>query len=244
MTRRSSVRAQAQEIYREKAARADANAATPLPNPPPQGGRERAENGEGAAPDLTARVRALYEMSAVPVREIAALCGVAERTVYKYAAKHRWKPRYRWLAPAQAGTQRGRSWQPAEGFAAAKGAGGRFIRGDDKDKPFAQGLKATDGQGRSRAVVACRRASGLARAAQAAAEAAQRWEARIRAMAAVNRAQAELRGYLKARAGKRPVWPARHGDLAERALGFALALAVSRWEALQAAEERRPPRAG
>ncbi|MGA7975355.1 MAG: helix-turn-helix domain-containing protein, partial [Pseudolabrys sp.] len=43
---------------------------------------------------LTARARALYEGSAVPVREIARLAGVSERTLYKYVEKYRWKKRY------------------------------------------------------------------------------------------------------------------------------------------------------
>lgn len=73
--------------------------------------------------DLTARVRALYEDSAVPVAEIARLCGVTERTVYKYAAKGGWAKR----------TRRGEDSAPQ--FAPLKGAGGRFIRRADKDQP-------------------------------------------------------------------------------------------------------------
>jgi hypothetical protein len=43
---------------------------------------------------LTARVRALYENSVVPVREIARLAGVTERTLYKYAERGEWRQRY------------------------------------------------------------------------------------------------------------------------------------------------------
>jgi hypothetical protein len=72
--------------------------------------------------DLTARACALYENSAVPVREIARRAGVTERTIYKYAQKGGWKARYAWQ------------------FAPIKGVGGRFIRRADKGKPFARGL--------------------------------------------------------------------------------------------------------
>ncbi len=39
------------------------------------------------------QVRALYEESAVPVREIMRRAGVTERTIYKYACKGQWRPR-------------------------------------------------------------------------------------------------------------------------------------------------------
>src|SRR5689334_8603488 len=114
MTRRNSVRAQAQEIYCERAedtcVRGSLQIGTPVPIPPPHGGSEESVPGGGNPPsprvggqgtpssegeqdaahednDLTAQVRALYEGSGVPVREIAALAGVTERTVYKYARK-------------------------------------------------------------------------------------------------------------------------------------------------------------
>src|SRR5437764_14871137 len=58
-----------------------------------------ASAGEPAAPDaaaaasadtaLTERVRALYEGSVVPVREIARLAGGRQRTIHKYVAKGR-----------------------------------------------------------------------------------------------------------------------------------------------------------
>jgi DNA invertase Pin-like site-specific DNA recombinase len=52
---------------------------------------------------LTERVRALYEGSIVPVREIARLVGVGERRIYRYARKLGWKARVRWLKPAARG---------------------------------------------------------------------------------------------------------------------------------------------
>ena len=45
-------------------------------------------------------MRALYEDSAVPVREIAAIAGATERTIYKYVAKLGWKRRHH-FAPAK-----------------------------------------------------------------------------------------------------------------------------------------------
>src|SRR6185437_16253774 len=43
---------------------------------------------------LLERVRQLYEESVVPVREIARLIGVSERTLYKYVARHGWRRRH------------------------------------------------------------------------------------------------------------------------------------------------------
>ena len=110
MTRRSSQRALAREIYRQMVAARAGD--TPLPNPPPQGGREQAEVGEGGAQgrtaqNLTEKVRALYEHSAVPVAEIASVAGVTERTIYKYAAREQWTPRYAWAPARRAWAARG-----------------------------------------------------------------------------------------------------------------------------------------
>jgi hypothetical protein len=107
-----------------------------------------------------AQVRALYEDTAVPVREIARRAGVTERTLYKYARRNNWKSRYAWIAdgarpPARPGRRR---WSEASERAAqvapAKGAGGRFIRRDDIGKPFARGIKALDPAGRAAAAKA------------------------------------------------------------------------------------------
>jgi hypothetical protein len=171
MTRRMSQRARAQEIYREMA---EASAASPLPNPPPQAGegkasageRERAECAASAEPDLTARVRALYENSAVPVREIARLAGVTERTLYKYAQKGGWKARYAWVdRGGVARRARAADAVAPKQFAPTnvmpvRGAGGRFVARADKDKPFAEGLQATDPAGAARATSACVQADG------------------------------------------------------------------------------------
>jgi len=267
MTRRSSVRAQAQEIYCERVAKADAahvaTSATPLPGPPPQGGRGQAESGEGAefitkrtAEDLTAQVRALYEGSAVPVREIAALAGVTERTIYKYARKHHWNPRYRWrpegarpqvassgappreedaatgpVAP-EAAAARGQSWQPGEEFAPAKGAGGRFISRADLGLPVAVGLKATDPAGRSRAGGLCEEAAALAEEAEQRAQARLRWAARQRVHPMVIRAASDLNRYLDQSRKKGRKLRAPGGDPVERALHASLAVTLNWWESL------------
>jgi len=156
MTRRCSLRAQAREIYRDLVKARAASSHTPLipaqagiqgdhatpvdeyPGSPlstfalrasadckPAEAREASGGGSRGRAEgeqnLTKKVRALYENSAVPVREIASVAGVTERTIYKYAAKLAWKRRHH-VAPA-------------------RGAGSRFIRRADTDKPFARGLK-------------------------------------------------------------------------------------------------------
>src|SRR5690242_6441920 len=65
---------------------------------------------------LMERVRALYEGGVVPVREIAALVGVCERTLYKYARRLGWTPRV---------TRRPGDGRPTAAERAARGAGGR-----------------------------------------------------------------------------------------------------------------------
>ena len=101
MTPRSSPRARAREIYRKMvAARAGHPAPPHTPRPAVEGGSWEGENSGLSAQNLTEKVRALYEHSAVPVAEIAKLAGVTERTIYKYARKHDWTPRYRRRAPA------------------------------------------------------------------------------------------------------------------------------------------------
>ena len=189
--------------------------------------------GAGTETTLTQRARKLYEETAVPVREIAAIAGVTERTLYKYAAKHDWRPRYRWRPDGA----RPRGWRAAQGFAPAKGAGGRFIRRDDKDKPFPQGLKATAPQAERRAAAQAREAERIAREAQEAAQADARFEARMRALDAVNRALDDLIRYREAQARSGRKQPA--GDPIERAYLLAVNLAADRLEALQAREGLR-----
>ncbi len=243
MTRRSSVRAQARENYYRLAAKAAPAAsaattptsATPTPDPSPLLASAR---GGGEKNDLTARVRALYEDSAVPVREIAAVAGVTERTIYKYVEKHHWKRRYR-VAPrgheqdlAAAAANRER-W-PSPDFAPVTGAGGRFIRRDDKDKPFATGLKATDRAGRLRAAAGCGVAAQLGCKAMAQAAAAQRCERQIAAIATVNRTVKDLRAYRDACRAKGQPTNGRIEGLFIRTVD----VAVQCWQALLAEDDR------
>jgi hypothetical protein len=139
--RTRSLRKAARERYRA-AARAEA------PGAPAQSAP--------AAPSLTERVRGLYEDTVVPVREIAARAGVTERTIYKYAQKLGWKPRYVRLA---------------------RGAGGRFIALADQGKPHARGIAAVDPERAARAAVCCARAGALSDQAVAEAVAAARLRA-------------------------------------------------------------------
>lgn len=188
MTPRCSVRAAAREIYGElNQGEAGGLAASNTPSSPsPGSGAADPPSLRFGTASLTAKARQLYEGSAVPVVEIARLCGVTDRTIYKYAAKQRWKPRYRWTVD---------DGRPAA-FAPAKGAGGRFIRRDDNGKPFAQGLKATDPAGRAGASSVCAKAARLARKAQAEAEYAERLEEELGALTGLDRAAGALVDYL------------------------------------------------
>lgn len=157
-------------------------------------GKQASGGGKKKEPDLMTRVRALYEDTAVPVAEIARLAGVTERTLYKYAARGVWRRRYvvKPRGEAAACANRGRRWQRAEGHAAAKGAGGRFIARTDADQPVARGIKALDPDGAARAAIACAAASlrhaRAQKTARAKADAALVWEARRRAIDAVSSA--------------------------------------------------------
>jgi predicted transcriptional regulator len=241
MTRRSSQRALAREIYRQMV---EERAARPLPDPPPQAGiqsdpatpvdgapgsplaRGRAEE---TAPSLTEKARALYEHSAVPVAEIASLAGVTERTVYKYAARENWTPRYRWSAAG--GRPRGARWRPQSGLAPVKGAGGRFIRRAEAGQPVATGLKAADPRAAAQAGAVCGEAAALAHAAEEKAKMAQLEEARFRAMEATADALHEYNRYLEERDRR---GQARRYDRAEQALFRVVDLALQRWEWLEA----------
>jgi putative ATPase subunit gpP of terminase len=231
MTRRSSQRALAREIYRKMVKERARQEAAPTPDPSlllasARGGGETGP----AAQNLTEKVRALYEHSAVPVAEIARLAGVTERTIYKYAARENWTPRYRWSC---AGSRpRGACWRAAAALAPVKGAGGRFIRRADKGKPFAAGLKATDPAAAAAAAAACRREEAASRAAQQKAKEAQHAEAEIRAIDTVSRTLHELNRYLAER-DKAPS-AAPSDARVEHLLMRAVELAAERWEWLQA----------
>jgi hypothetical protein len=188
--REPSLRAQAREHFRA-AVRAGAPsqvecAGTPLSIPPPQAGEGtdqhagRDESSPVCVPSLTERVRALYEAGVVPVREIAELAGVSERTLYKYAARGHWRRRVRRLDAGDAGGERAAA---SGADRAGRGAGGRFIPLAQAGLPHASGLKALDPAGARLAGEACERAQVLSEAAAlAAVEAARERAARRRAV--------------------------------------------------------------
>ncbi len=128
--REPSMRAAARENYRA-AANADPQMRR-IADVPPQ-------TAEPPLP-LTERVRALYEDSVVPVREIAQLAGITERTLYKYVQKGGWRRRH---------------------ICIARGAGGRFIPLADADKPHASGIGALDPQAAEQATARCLRAHAI-----------------------------------------------------------------------------------
>lgn len=180
------------------------------------GGGDSAEIGEeqqAQAPSLMARVQSLYEDSAVPVREIARLCGVTERTLYKYARKGGWRRRYAVMPRGQAAAaaNRGRCWQRAPGHDSVKGAAGRFVSRSEAALPAAQGtaegttqgIKALDPSARQRASAACAAASSRAAKARAKADARQVWEARVAAINAVSAAMAAYNRFRASRASVR-----------------------------------------
>jgi transposase-like protein len=145
-------------------------------------------------PELMAQVRALYEDSDVSVREIARRAGVTERTLYKYVERHAWRRRYKWgtRGMAAAAANRGVSWQAGEGFAAAKGAGGRFVRREDAGTPHASGLQALDPAARAKAEADCAEAARLARRAALEAECHKLERNRWRALNGMNAALARI----------------------------------------------------
>lgn len=275
MTPRLSVRAAARERYGElkrKRVAPVANAPTPTPNPSPQEpapgraqarpgwGGEHAVHGGGEQTDLTARIRALYENSSVPVREIAGVAGVTERTLYRYVEKHGWTKRYHVMPRGReaAASNRGRRWRHAEGFAPAKGAGGRFIRREDIGKPFATGLKALDAQGRAKAHARCEGVEPLARKAQQEAASVGLTEQLLRALAELTSARDALARYRAERkrveayqaalaiarhnpsykVPKKPALRFAASALTERALQTAERVAMAKLEAALARQER------
>lgn len=96
---------------------------------------------------------------------------------------------------AAAQSNRGRRFKAAAGFGPAKGAGGRFIARADKDKPFAQGLKATDASGRAKALAESAEAERRAAVAQAEAEAERANNGLNRAIEAMHCASMQFVGY-------------------------------------------------
>lgn len=126
---------------------ASPSARDPDPDLPPFRGREKDDSGEREQagqvepqqPGLLDRVRYLYEKTVVPVREIAQLIGVSERTVYKYARRYNWTRRY--VRPA-------------------RGTGGRFVAHEESAAaPASCGPKALDPLAAEAAAGRCDRAA-------------------------------------------------------------------------------------
>ena len=178
----------------------------------------------------------------MPVAEIARRAGVTERTIYKYARKGAWKPRYAWIDRGGVNRRRGRvllegvgqDFVPAKAFAPAKGAGGRFIRRADKGKPFVRGLKATDPDGAARAVDRCGEAAVLSRQAQREAEAERRCDALNRAIELNNSAFKNLCEFHR----RRDKEPTPVDDRLEDILMRIVTMSQAQCEALVAEEER------
>jgi hypothetical protein len=148
-------------------------AATPVgptesgPEHPPQAGEgpdgDHGERTSGKPATLLDRVRDIYENTIVPVREIARLVGVTERTLYKYVDRHGWARRHVCIARDEAvrSANRGRLLAPRSGFDRAKGAGGRFVTRDETAPPHQAGLKALDPLGAERVIADCEEARRL-----------------------------------------------------------------------------------
>jgi AcrR family transcriptional regulator len=165
--------------------------------------------GEKEAPSaLMQQLRALYEEDVVPVREIAALAGVTERTLYKYIAKGAWRRRYCWNGsgehagaktppPAPAHRDEGKKHRQASArFAPVKGAGGRFIRREDAGKPHPRGIKALDPRAAARALADCERAAAFSAPAKRAAALSKLAKQGMAARAASERAEnARIRSF-------------------------------------------------
>ncbi len=176
----------------------------------------------------------------MPVREIAQLAGVSERTLYKYVVRYGWRKRYRVLprGVAAAAANRGRRAAPENGYAPVKGAGARFIRREDNGKPFAAGLKALDAAGHARADAVCAEAQARADRAEAEAELDHWSRETLRARAEVNRAMGEA---LKMREDQKENprgWLPGDAEMMERAMASWIAAAADALEATTAERDR------
>jgi hypothetical protein len=141
----------------------------PEPSPRADEGpdRDHGERTSGKPTTLLDRVRDIYENTVMPVREIARLVGVTERTLYRYVERHGWVRRHVCIARDQAVriANRDRLLAPRPGFGRAKGAGGRFIARDETAAPHPGGLKALDPLGAERVIADCEEARRLSDAA-------------------------------------------------------------------------------
>ena len=192
--RLSSLRAQARRSFRAAVARDDV-----LKNPAECAAREehnhasprRAAALAQRAGDnltlLTARARALYEDSCVPIPEIARLAGVHERTLYKYARKRGWRRRNVRSVREKSGAIHEPGRKVATGINPPRGAGGRFIARENAGLAIPRGLKALDPAGGARAAAALDRAMILSKRALERARALREAGANARMLATITR---------------------------------------------------------
>jgi len=144
-----------------------------------------------AEPGFAGCLRLLYEHSALPVREIAAIAGIIERTVYAHARAGGWTRR-NWRHARYAG---GRCLVPAEAAAFPEaGAAARFdlqaVQGTAR--AWQESRRLVEAAGTAAAAGARERAARL-EAERSAREGRRRWEVRLRLWTAVHRAMDRLR---------------------------------------------------
>jgi hypothetical protein len=169
LRRDRSTIADAQRRFRATADGDEILAKRPHPDPPPQAGEgkedARAGQGKHGTPHqrwrgrppgevelslLTHQARALYEGRVVPVRALAALCGVSLRTLYYHVHKQGWRRR--------------RSSAPRD-LAKSERQRERYRQRKAKEPAAPRGLKARDPDGQALALVGAGRAAALSGAA-------------------------------------------------------------------------------
>lgn len=221
--RPSSLRAQAQRVYRERVESAEIR-------------------GEERPTELTEKIRALYEAGVVPVAEIARIAGVHQRTLYRYVEKGGWRRRYGGKGIASAVRKRALKRRPRP-CVTLKGAGGRFIRNADAGQPIRRGLKALDAAAEARALPRAGRAAALSEEAMARTKALREAIGDVRVMALLAgvardlaaREDADARATADAETARREK-EARLAEMRE-ALARKLDAAVQGWEAAEARGE-------
>lgn len=179
---------------------------------------------------LTARMRVLYEHSAVPVAEIAWLTGVSERTIYKYAPKGNGRRAIAGRPPIRA------AWRADKSVALVKGAAGRLSAASTR-AGLSRAASRRPMRLRPSAPAPLARRAPLSRALhREKARPRQFCQAPIGAIDAANGAVREFNSYDAERCkGRRR---ARHDDALARVLWRAVDVAVQRWEWLLAEHER------
>ena len=202
--RKQSLRAAARARYLKKAGQGqDAPSAPATPTRHAIALRAAAGDlplaGEGEAVDtaLMRQAQALYEEGVVPVRDIARLAGVCERTFYRHVKKRGWRRRNVCAARdnAVAAANRGRP------LTVAKGVSGRFVRRAVAGAPHPAGLGALDPPRDAEGTHACIAAGALSEAAMADAQAEIAARARLRTLDLCERALGDVMRLLAERPG-------------------------------------------